>query len=279
MTSEDTEFGQWIGRQHIPPDDEITARLIAEFEATFAPVIATQACAPIGLHWCLFAPAVPEISLGEDGHPAKGGFLPPIPLPRRMWAGGEVEFIQPLHQGDSVNKTSQIEKIAKKSGKSGSLYFVTVAHAYSVAAAVCVRERQNIVYREAAIKMISSPKAPGDVVDFDEKTVFQISPITLFRYSALTFNAHRIHYDLPYTRCREYYPDLVVHGPLQATALLNFATSLEGQPPRSFRYRGTAPALGAQTLTLGANRLNEKTCHMAVVTVDGVRSMEAEASW
>jgi len=240
MTDIDIDhLNQWIGRTETRTD-VVTASLIERYRATiFDHLWPTGDAAPMGLHWCLAPIAIAGNELGHDGHPQKGGFLPPIPLPSRMWAGGEVRFHSPLMEGDSVNRNSRIASITQKTGSSGPLVFVAVEHEYSVGDRVAISERQDLVYKHSAPKNTGSsaenkkPPTVPDAIIMDE--------VTLFRYSALTFNGHRIHYDRDYARSEEGYPGLVVHGPLQATLLMNHAAHLcEGIPAR-FSYRGVSP--------------------------------------
>lgn len=273
------DYSQWIGRSETAPADVVTPRLIAGVAATFGDTLAAGNEVPPGLHWCLSPPAVTPDDLGPDGHPAKGGFLPPISLPRRMWAGGRISFLAPLLQGDVVEKMSTIKAIDWKRGKSGDLCFVTVAHDYTTSRGIAISEDQNIVYR-AAPKGPAHPQPPK-VCDkaFDRVLDVPIDPVRLFRYSAITFNGHRIHYDLPYAQTVEHYPGLVIHGPLQATLLLNFATSHRGHLPRSFAYRGVSPATGVQTLRLGLNETSDHTAELSAVSEEGAETMVAEACW
>lgn len=275
--TEDQDFSAWIGRTEEAEPDIITPRLVASFAAMLAPhLAATEGAAP-GLHWCLAPGIVAASGLGPDGHPAKGGFLPPVLLPRRMWAGGELEFLAPLHMGDSVQRSSRIRDIAWKTGKSGALCFVTVTHEYATARGIALREAQSIVYRPAAVGP-AAPPAPRDPAPrFDAEWQVDVNSVTLFRYSALTFNGHRIHYDLSYAKA-EFYPDLVVHGPLQATLLLNLAASLGKGVPRRFSYRGISPATGAQTLRVGAKTRGSGT-DLSLLSEAGCLTMTGLAEW
>jgi 3-methylfumaryl-CoA hydratase len=251
--SEISPFKEWIGKS-VDADDVLTSRLVDEYRATLAPHLFTVGAleAPLALHWCLAPPTAPLAELGPDGHPAKGGFLPPVPLPRRMWAGGEIEFLGALQIGDKVVRHSTIADISMKEGKSGSLCFVAITHDYSTAAGPVIRERQDIVYREAAGEAAPAPQQKPAVESAQAgpgpDLVWRVdaSPVLLFRYSAITFNSHRIHYDHAYAFEVEGYPGLVVHGPLQASLLLNLAATFGGKVPRRFAYRGVAPMfLGA----------------------------------
>ncbi|MEE7447801.1 protein dehydratase [Methylobacterium radiotolerans] len=243
------DLAAWIGRAR-DASDLVTPRLLAEFRATFAPHLApvVDGIAPPALHWCL-APETPAAdALGPDGHAAKGGFLPPVPLPRRMWAGGEIETLSDLRVGDVVTRTETVRDVAFKEGRSGSLCFVTVEHAVATGRGVAIRERQDIVYREAAGAQTGTNAAPERVDPADYATVWDVpaTPTLLFRYSAMTFNGHRFHYDQPYATRVEGYADLVVHGPVQATLLMNLAATLLGHVPRRFAYRGVSPMAANQ---------------------------------
>ncbi|GIL00224.1 MAG: hypothetical protein BroJett030_01230 [Alphaproteobacteria bacterium] len=198
-------------------------------------------------------------ALGHDGHPAKNLHLPPVPLPRRMWAGGSVECIDGLRVDDRVRRTSTIAGVEQKVGRSGELWFVGVDHEYSTHRGIAIRERQDIVYRAApgpgrADRSASARSEPaGEGRPPHAVWTVETTPTLLFRYSAISFNGHRIHYDLPYATDIEGYAGLVVHGPLQATLLLNLA-ALGGAPPRRFIYRGIAPAIAGAPLHACAGR-------------------------
>jgi 3-methylfumaryl-CoA hydratase len=254
--SDDKPFAEWIG-QSTESEDIVTDRLVASFEATFAPNLAPVGAgeAPIGIHWCLSPSIAAMEALGPDGHPAKNLHLPPVPQPRRMWAGGAIESLGPIMKGDWVHRVSTISDINRKQGRSGELWFVTVNHSYHTPRGLAVRERHDIVYREAARpgkspSPSSDPQpAPGEVA---LEWRLDTTPTLLFRYSALTFNGHRIHYDLPYATEVEGYEGLVVHGPIQATLLYNLAAVRHGGAPRHFEYRGMAPAICGRPLRLCA---------------------------
>jgi 3-methylfumaryl-CoA hydratase len=200
-------------------------------------------------HWLYFWNVQPPSALGRDGHPAKGGFLPPVSLPRRMWAGGRVEFLAPLRLGDEATKTSTILRTETKTGRSGTLVFVTVRHELAGAAGPAIVEEQDLVYRAAAAPgSISAPGPEGSEPAAPWQSTLDPDPVLLFRYSALTMNGHRIHYDLPYARDEESYPGLVVHGPLQATLLAALAARSAGKPLARFSFRGQSPAFAGAPL-------------------------------
>ena len=243
----------WIGRT-TEATDIVTPRLTDEFQATFAPHLGAEAgAAPLGIHWCLSPAITPTDELGHDGHPPKGGFLPPVPLPRRMWAGGEVEMRGALHVGDTVVRRSRIEDVSVKTGRTGTLCFVAVRHEYDAGRGVAISERHDIVYREATVPgaaQAASAPLPTKRTSSDLSWQVTADPVLLFRYSATTFNGHRIHYDLPYVTGEEGYAGLVVHGPIQSTLLLNMAARLVGRAPAWFSYRGQSPMIAGQVFSV-----------------------------
>jgi 3-methylfumaryl-CoA hydratase len=211
--------------------------------------LAAGADLPLLHHWLYFWNVQPPAGLGIDGHPAKGGFLPDVPLPRRMWAGGRLRFHAPLILGEAVSRQSTIRKVETKSGRSGDLVFVTVEHQLTGSRGLAITEEQDIVYREPA------PAAAGPVARDEAapptaawRRAIDPTPVLLFRYSALTMNSHRIHYDRPYALDEEDYPALVVQGPLQATLLADLAVRNLGGPLATFDFRGMAPAFDGMML-------------------------------
>ena len=234
-----TEYADWIGRQ-TQRVETITERQVAQFRATLAGTLAPGDVLP-GLHWGLMPDLAEPQDLGRDGHPRTGLFLPTLPLQRRMWAGGELAFGPPLQTGDRVIRDSRIADITFKTGSTGRLGFVTLRNHWSVDGQTRITERQDIVYRDDAKPGSATAPVPAD--DWPGAQVWHIlpDPVLLFRYSALTFNGHRIHYDQPYATGVEGYDGLVVHGPLQAIWMLNLATTLFGQLPANFRYRALSP--------------------------------------
>lgn len=248
----EAHFANWIGRQS-RSEEVITERLDRSFRAIFAPHMAStpEGLVPLGIHWCLAPVIAPMSELGPDGHPAKNHDMPPVPQPRRMWAGGKVESLDALRVGDHVVRTTTIASVTRKSGRSGELWFVGLDHEYSTSRGTAIRERQDIVYREAAKPSPDDgrPAAQAATVrPVSASWTVATSPVLLFRYSAITFNGHRIHYDHPYATSVEGYDGLVVHGPIQATLLLQLAAASEGETPRHFVYRGLAPAIAGADL-------------------------------
>ncbi|MFM2119525.1 MAG: hypothetical protein RL722_993 [Pseudomonadota bacterium] len=213
----------WIGRSEQCADD-ITAAPVSALAATLdhepAAVPPGSVLRPLW-HWLYFTPRPRASEIGPDGHARRGGFLPPVPLPRRMWAGGRLNFLQPLRVGDEVMRVSRIQAVDIKSGRSGTLVFVTVRHEITNALGLAVTEEHDIVYRDAPSP--GAPVPPPTLAPTGAEFEREIVPdaVLLFRYSALTFNGHRIHYDRSYVTEVEGYPGLIVHGPLIATLLLD----------------------------------------------------------
>ena len=248
-----SEYEEWIGRSQQVTDVLEPARSNALSVALGGEGgLRAGDTMPLLHHWLYFWDVKPPVGLGTDGHPAKGGFLPPVPLPRRMWAGGRLSFHRPLLLGASVTKTSTITAVNEKSGKSGHLVFVTVRHELDAGDGVAISEEQDLVYREPAAGVLPAPvAAPAP----DTAWVETIDPnsVLLFRYSALTMNGHRIHYDRPYAMGEEAYPALVVQGPLQATILIGLAARKLDAPIAGFEFRGQQPAFdGAPLHVCGA---------------------------
>jgi 3-methylfumaryl-CoA hydratase len=270
----------WIGRTEIARDlaaERLIAALLATFESQMN-FPSSGAQAPLTLHWCLAPPIAAMSDLGPDGHPARGGFLPPIPLPRRMWAGGELELLDRIVAGDAIERSSRIAAIDLKQGRSGALCFVGVDHVIATPRGIAVRERQNLVYRPAEAQPVATPpRAPAPAAERSLK--LHADPVLLFRYSALTFNGHRIHYDRPYAMGEEQYPGLVVHGPLQAALLVEFAAEqAKGKPPRRFSFRGLRPLFDGADFFLKALPGKEDLA-LWVENDRGDVTMEAKASW
>ncbi|MCO5082918.1 MAG: MaoC family dehydratase N-terminal domain-containing protein [Rhizobiaceae bacterium] len=276
---DETQFAEWIGRKS-ESEDIVTPRLAASYRAIFgdrlAPVGADEA--PLGIHWCLSPAIAPMEALGPDGHPAKNRDLPPIPQPRRMWAGGALETLAPIRVGDTVKRISTIGSITRKEGRSGELWFVAVHHDYVTPRGTAIRERHDIVYREAAkpgtARTTASEPAPA-AEPIEGEWLVETPSTLLFRYSAITFNGHRIHYDLPYVTGVEGYAGLVVHGPIQATLLLNFATASLGRVPERFSYRGVAPAIAGSPVRV--RKTPDTEAGFRTESVSGTVHMEATA--
>ncbi|RDG36555.1 FAS1-like dehydratase domain-containing protein [Streptomyces corynorhini] len=249
--------GAWKGR-HEEAEDTLSAESAHALAAVLDRAPSGTDAAPPLAHWLCFRPRTPQSELGTDGHPRRGGFLPPVPLPRRMWAGGGLTFARPLRTGEPVHRRSVLADVREREGRGGPLVFVSVDHELRQSGALVLTERQDLVYRAAedAAPASGAPRerppretpAPGTW----QRSLVP-DPVLLFRYSALTFNAHRIHYDRPYARQEEGYPGLVVHGPLTATLLLDLYTRRRpGARVTGFRFRALRPAFDGRELTLHA---------------------------
>jgi len=278
MLPDEEHLRHWIGRED-RATDIVSRDLVRKFAATFDlnGDFADGKAAPRLIHFCLAQPAALTSMLGEDGHPMRGGFLPPVPLPRRMWAGGSLHFLDDLRIGDEVDRLSRIADITVKEGRTGTLCFVTVEHTLGVNGRVALRERQDIVYR--GLTVVPAPgKAPAAAPTGPPRKHFVPTPAVLFRYSALTFNAHRIHYDRSYATAVEGYPGLVVHGPLQATLLLLFASEIGGRPPARFSFRSHSPLFDGNPFVLHAQEA-DGMLKLWTAAGGGALAMAAEAGW
>ncbi len=247
-------FATWIGREEVRTDVLETARSAALLKALGrSDELKPGEPLPLLHHWLYFWDVRTPSELSPDGHPRRGGFLPPIALPRRMWAGGRLSFHLPLHAGETVTRRSIITQIETKAGRSGTLVFVTVRHEITGAAGLAITEDQDLVFREPATPG-SATVVPAEATAGDWTQTVEANSTLLFRYSALTLNGHRIHYDLPYATGEEGYGGLVVHGPLQALLLLDFAASHLPGPVTGFSFRGLSPALHTSALDLSGTR-------------------------
>ncbi|MFM7507597.1 MAG: acyl-CoA dehydrogenase [Rubrivivax sp.] len=238
------DFGAWIGRTDHTDDPLAATQALAAAALFDLDPAALQSGAPLPQlwHWFYFLPKEPQSSLDEDGHPRRGGFLPPIPYPRRMFAGSRLFFHRPLTIGRPAERHATIRDVTIKAGRSGALAFVTVGLSFEQDGVTCIEEEQQIVYREPGAAVPAPHAQPWP--DPPERAATQIvvpDPRLLFRFSALTFNAHRIHYDRDYAGHVEGYPGLVVHGPLTAMLLVALAERTAGRPVRSFSFRGQLP--------------------------------------
>ena len=279
-------WDSWIGLEETR-EDRVDPGAAMRWLATLdRPPPADPAFVPQGFHWCLCTPDAVTAALGPDGHLRRDDdvdhFLPPLPQPRRMWASSKVEFLAPLRVGEAVTRTSRVQSIAEKSGGSGTLVFVDVAHETRGAAGVAVREVQTLVYRDAPPP--GSPSVPpastgahfGPAGWDAVREVLPAEPL-LFRYSALTFNSHRIHYDAPYAREQEGYRGLVVHGPLTATLLLDLARrELGDNALRTFAFRGLSPAICGEALHLALRKAGDGW-ELGAFASDGRAVMSASA--
>lgn len=243
----------WIGRKE-SVTDVATAWPVAALHATFdrkIPPPAEGEPIPPGWHWLYFLETTPASELAHDGHPKRGGFLPPVPLPRRMWAGGRIEFPRPLRVGEKLRRDSEIVAVEAKQGKSGSLVFVTVRHTVYASGELAVIEDHDIVYREVAKPDDPAPRPRPAPASAKWRRSLVADEVMLFRFSALIFNAHRIHYDLAYVK-EEGYPALIVHGPLQTLLLLDLCRENDANVTK-LDYRAQHPIFHTERMSVGAN--------------------------
>ena len=274
------ELKSWIGNDEIA-FDEVSQSLEARFRATLDEDPGNPQKGEIassGLHWAL-APAIVKSSLlGKDSHPKKGEFLPPVPLPRRMWAGCRTHFLKPLKIGDLVKKRSSVVDINLKDGKSGLLCFVTANYEFFVDDQLMIKEDHDLVYRDYNKEdktIFVKNDLPFVKSDYEEKIFAH--PTMLFRYSAITFNGHRIHYDYPYSTEEEGYKDLVFHGPLQATLMLRAAEKYKKAKVKSFSHRGVAPVYANDDLIINIKNKPNDSLNCFTSTKDAGMTMKAEA--
>ena len=271
---------QWIGRTE-SRRDLISGWPVKALAATLDrqdPEPAEGSPVPDGWHWLYFLDAKPASELGSDGHPARGGFLPPVPLPRRMWAGGRIDFVRPLRIGEAAQRDSEILKVEEKSGASGKLVFVTVRHTVTGSGEIAIVEEQDIVYRDAAKPGDAPPPGKTAPCAPEWSRCMKPDPVLLFRYSALTFNGHRIHYDKDYATAEEHYQGLVVHGPLQTTLLLDLCRRHAGRPTKRLEYRAMSPLFDGRPFTVSGqiDPVNAKA-ELWTANVDGHYAMRATA--
>lgn len=250
-------LAEWVGRTRTATDI-IRADQAVKLAATLdcaPPPLANGDPLPTGWHWCYFHEVTPLSGIGRDGHQALGEFLPPVDLPRRMWAAGEIEVATPLHIGETVGKVSTIEAVEEKQGRSGKLVFVRVGHRFTGNMGADMREVHQIVYREAPRPgaPATPPQLPADAPEWSRGMT--AGPVQLFRYSALTFNSHRIHYDVDFCRNEEGYDGLIIHGPLTATMLMEVAREQEpDRPLQRFSFRAVSPLTHVHPFSLHARR-------------------------
>ena len=243
MTLDIDRLRSWIGKQQTLTDRAtsvpVTA-LSATLDRDDPPAQAGDPLPPLW-HWLYFLPLARQSDIGPDGHPRRGGFLPPVPLPRRMWAGGRFAFLKPIALEEKITRVSTVAAVTVKQGRAGSLCFVLVRHEVHGESGLALTEEHDIVYRDAPgpNEPPPAPKAATDNAVWNRD--IEPDPVLLFRYSALTFNGHRIHYDRKYVTETEGYPGLIVHGPLIATLLVDLLRRNTDRPLKSFKFRAVSP--------------------------------------
>ncbi|NQW50068.1 MAG: MaoC family dehydratase N-terminal domain-containing protein [Rhodospirillales bacterium] len=232
-------------------------------------------------HWLYFLEVAPQSKIGSDGHAERGDFLPPVPLPRRMWAGSRFSFDgEPIRVGETIERLSEIKSVEPKSGSTGSMVFVTVQHTISGPRGVSFVEQHDIVYREAAKPgEASKPPKPAPTDATWTRTVLA-DPVLLFRFSALTFNGHRIHYDQPYVTGVEGYPGLIVHGPLMGMLQIELARrSSAGKVVRSFEFRALSPVFGGAALGVHGRREGDGSITTWIADPNGGLAQQGKATF
>ncbi len=278
MDNHQESYQDWVGKSE-ETADQLSASPAQRMAATLNQPTAfvDGAALPPAWHWLYFLPTVPLDNTGEDGHTRRGGFMPPISLPRRMWAGGRIVFQQPLHIGERAIKKSRITDITSKQGKSGDLVFVKVTHEIVGENGLALLEEQDIVFREPPTGSAAPTPQPAPAEAQWSQTITP-DPVLLFRYSALTFNSHRIHYDVDYCRTVEGYPGLVVHGPLTATLLLE---SLRAQVPhrtiKTFSFRAVSALYDNQPFRV-EGRIDGDTAQLWALNAESGLAMQATAT-
>ena len=280
MADGGVELKNWIGKRE-SVTDVIGAWPLAALSATLDrrdPEPRTGDAVPPGWHWLYFLETSPASELGPDGLRRRGNFLPPVALPRRMWAGGRIELRQPLRVGNTARRDSEVVSVESKEGRSGQLVFVTVRHTIAAAGVTAVVEEHDIVYRDAP--RAGDTPAPHQPAPKTAAWRHELSadPVMLFRFSALIFNANRIHYDIDYCRNEGGYPGLVVHGPLQAVLLLDLCRRRDARPVRRLEYRALHPLFHSERFTVnGAPSPGGASAALWTATPAGACAMSATA--
>lgn len=284
-------FTEWVGRTETRHDVATAAPLLALSALLDRDDPAPRAGdpAPPLAHWLYFLPVYRQSQAGADGHAARGEFLPPVPLPRRMWAGSRLEFLRPLKVGEEITRVSRIKDVASKEGRSGPLVFVTVRHEVSDRDGLVLTDEHDIVYRGEAAPAsaptrttpVAAPAAGAPIENARWHREIHPDPLLLFRYSAVTFNGHRIHYDHPYVTQVEGYPGLVVHGPLIATLLVDLLRrNLPQAVMKTYSFRALRPLCDtANFFTCGLPDEKGRSARLWTRDSDGAITMEATATW
>jgi 3-methylfumaryl-CoA hydratase len=282
MTLNINYLREWVGRSE-SRQDQITLTPIAALSATLDrddPYPQAGDPLPPLWHWLYFLPIHRQSEIGPDGHPKRGGFLPPVPLPRRMWAGSRLEFHHPLRVGETVSRVSRIADVEHKEGRAGPLVFVLVRHEISNPQGLALIEEHDIVYRENPKPGDPTSKPQAAPTEHAWERTIHPDDVLLFRYSALTFNGHRIHYDRRYVTEVEGYPGLVVHGPLIATLLLDLLRrKLPDASVARFAFRAVSPLFDIAPFSVcGTPERDGKTVKLWARNADGALAMEATAT-
>ncbi|HYS65167.1 MAG TPA: MaoC family dehydratase N-terminal domain-containing protein [Paraburkholderia sp.] len=278
MSASPQKLDDWLNKEAVAEDD-ITAFPLTAMAATLDREERGDTVPPLW-HWLYFLPVAPMSEVGPDGHPKRGGFLPPVPLPRRMWAGGRLTFHAPLKVGERATRTSTIVNIEDKTGRSGRLVFVTVQHAIEAGGELKLEEEHDIVYRDAP-QAGARPPQPALAPEGETwSRTIDADAVLLFRYSALTFNGHRIHYDYPYVTQVEGYPGLIVHGPLIATLLVDLVRREQPDATlQSFAFNALRPTFAGRPFSVcGKPSADGKIIDLWAKDHEGYLTMRATAA-
>jgi 3-methylfumaryl-CoA hydratase len=270
----------WIGRSRVTRDT-IDANQLAKIAATLdcpVPALDEATFLPPGWHWAYFPDITPLSGIGRDGHQALGEFLPPVTLPRRMWASGDLNITRPLSIGETVDKTSTILSVEEKQGRTGKLVFVRVGHEFAGNRGGNMAEEHQIVYRDAPVPGAAQPKPMLPPHEPDRSVTLTASPVQLFRYSAITFNSHRIHYDVDFCRDEEGYDGLIIHGPLTATLLMDLACrQAPDRPLKTFIFRALSPLTHIHEFSLHVRKAGDDSFSLWACNHRGELAMTADA--
>jgi len=270
VSQEDVDaWRYWIGKVEVR-EEVLDPEALRRFAAAVGADLEVERVQPPLAHWAFFLPVVPGSEIGPDGHPKRGGFLPPVSLPRRMFASADMGFGARLRLGETARLTSTIADVRHRSGKSGDLVFVEVDRAMTQSGETCVAERQTIAYRAEGGR--TPPVEPVEQAVGEGDVLWSPGPVDLFRFSAVTFNSHRIHYDAPYAHDVEGYPGLVVHGPFTAARLHAFAERRAGARLKTFAFRAQSPMFAGQPIRLTGG---EAEGEVRAVRCDGAVAMTA----
>jgi 3-methylfumaryl-CoA hydratase len=278
--STDSQWAAWIGRSEMTRDTA-DARQVRALAATLGVEGRFEPGDPLSelWYWVYFLPMVVMKEIGPDGHPKRGGFLPPIPLERRMWAGSRATLHGTFAVGETIEKTSTILKVTEKEGKTGKMAFVTIGHQVRDESRLIAEEEQDLVF--IAMPKTFTPPAPVALpatLAWQEER--RVDEVMLFRFSAVTFNGHRIHYDRPYATDVEKYPGLVVHGPLQALLLFETAKARNpGRRPARFTFRGLRPLFDFEAITLNGKARQDGGLDLFTANGDGHVATQAAIHW
>ncbi len=281
MSAVEKPYTDWIGNtEEIEDYISLTPVRLLQMTLDDTDTVLTEGDAlPPIWHWCYFLEAAPQSILGPDGHPPRGGFLPPVALPRRMFAGGRTAFVTPLRIGAHARQTAEVKSVVEKEGRTGKLCFVTVRYTIEQEGTTCIEEERDFVYREegapaSAPEPQDLPPVPAGSWSRDVTP----DPVMLFRYSALTFNGHRIHYDQPYVTQVERYPGLIVHGPLLATLLLDLVRLNQDRPVAGFSFQARAPIFDLNPFRVVATPGDGDEVDLKAEGPDGTLCMQASAT-